>query len=64
MFLDFVHRKEFQVQEDTAFRKLDLFPSSGEGEDTCYLHECTPKSVFSSEDRSNVMSIPYAHAVA
>jgi hypothetical protein len=28
---DFVHRPEFYKQENTAFRKLDLFPSSGEG---------------------------------
>jgi hypothetical protein len=30
-FLDFVHRPEFYKQENTTFRKLDLFPSSGEG---------------------------------
>jgi hypothetical protein len=30
-FLDFVHRPEFYNQENTTFRKLDLFPSSGEG---------------------------------
>jgi hypothetical protein len=30
-FLDFVHRPEFYKQEYTTFRKLDLFPSSGEG---------------------------------
>jgi hypothetical protein len=29
-FLDFVHRPEFYKQENTTFRKLDLFPSSGE----------------------------------
>jgi hypothetical protein len=29
-FLDFVHRPEFCKQENTTFRKLDLFPSSGE----------------------------------
>jgi hypothetical protein len=28
-FLDFVHRPEFYKQENTTFRKLDLFPSSG-----------------------------------
>jgi hypothetical protein len=28
-FLDFVHRPDFQKQENTTFRKLDLFPSSG-----------------------------------
>jgi hypothetical protein len=30
-FLDFVHRPEFYKQENTTFRKPDLFPSSGEG---------------------------------
>jgi hypothetical protein len=30
-FLDFVHCPEFYKQENTTFRKLDLFPSSGEG---------------------------------
>jgi hypothetical protein len=30
-FLDFAHRPEFYKQENTTFRKLDLFPSSGEG---------------------------------
>jgi hypothetical protein len=30
-FLDFVHRPEFCKQENTTFRKLDLFPSSGKG---------------------------------
>jgi hypothetical protein len=30
-FLDFVHRPEFCKQENTTFRKLDVFPSSGEG---------------------------------
>jgi hypothetical protein len=30
-FLDFVHRPVFQKIENTTFRKLDLFPSSGEG---------------------------------
>jgi hypothetical protein len=29
--LDFVHRPEFEILENTMFRKLDLFPSSGEG---------------------------------
>jgi hypothetical protein len=29
-FLDFVHSLEFQILENTLFRKLDLFPSSGE----------------------------------
>jgi hypothetical protein len=29
-FLDFVHRPEFHKQGNTTFRKLDLFPSSGE----------------------------------
>jgi hypothetical protein len=29
-FLDIFHRPEFWVIEDTAFRKLDLFLSSGE----------------------------------
>jgi hypothetical protein len=30
-FLDFVHRPEFYKQENKTFRKLNLFPSSGEG---------------------------------
>jgi hypothetical protein len=32
--LDFVHRPEFQIPQNTTFRKLDLFPSSGEGKET------------------------------
>jgi hypothetical protein len=27
--LDFVHHPEFEILENTTFRKLDLFPSSG-----------------------------------
>jgi hypothetical protein len=30
-FLDFLHRPVFQRLENTTFRKLDLFPSSGVG---------------------------------
>jgi hypothetical protein len=30
-FVDFVHSSEFQILENTTFRKLDLFPSSGKG---------------------------------
>jgi hypothetical protein len=30
-FLDFVHHPDFHKQENTTFRKLDLFQSSGEG---------------------------------
>jgi hypothetical protein len=33
-FLEFVHRPVFYKLENTTFRKLDLFPSSGEGGDT------------------------------
>jgi hypothetical protein len=33
-FLDFVHRAEFQILENTTFRKLDLVPSSGERRET------------------------------
>jgi hypothetical protein len=33
-FLDFVNCLEFWILENTAFRKLDLFPSSGEGRET------------------------------
>jgi hypothetical protein len=29
--LDFVHHPDFHKPENTTFRKLDLFPSSGEG---------------------------------
>jgi hypothetical protein len=29
-----VHRPEFQIQESTAFRKLNVFASSGEGMET------------------------------
>jgi hypothetical protein len=32
--MDFVHRSEFQILETTKFRKLDLFPSSGEEKET------------------------------
>jgi hypothetical protein len=31
-FLDFFHHPDFQELENTTFRKLDLFPSSGVGE--------------------------------
>jgi hypothetical protein len=34
MFYSF-HRPVSYNIENTTFRKLDLFPSSGEGEDTC-----------------------------
>jgi hypothetical protein len=34
VFLDFVHRPEFWMLENWTFRKLDLFPSSGEGWET------------------------------
>jgi hypothetical protein len=33
-FSDFAHRLIFLKPENTTFRKLDLFPSSGEGGDT------------------------------
>jgi hypothetical protein len=33
-FVDFAHRPEFCILENAAFRKLDLFPSSGEGKET------------------------------
>jgi hypothetical protein len=29
-----VHHPEFEVLESTTFRKLDMFPSSGEGRET------------------------------
>jgi hypothetical protein len=32
-FLDFFHHPVFKRIENMTFRKLDLFPSSGEGED-------------------------------
>jgi hypothetical protein len=32
-FLDFAHRPEFYILENTTFRELDLFPSSGEGKE-------------------------------
>jgi hypothetical protein len=32
--LDFAHLPEFEMLENTTFRKLDLFPSSGDKEDT------------------------------
>jgi hypothetical protein len=37
-FLDFVHRLEFSILENTTFRKLDLSPSSGEGSKTPTLY--------------------------
>jgi hypothetical protein len=36
-FSDFVHRPVFQKLENTTFRKLDLFPSSGDGETPALL---------------------------
>jgi hypothetical protein len=35
-FMDFVHSPEFWMLENTTFRKLDTFPSSGEGEEDIY----------------------------
>jgi hypothetical protein len=32
-FLDYDHRPVFKIIENTTFRKLDLFPSSGEGKE-------------------------------
>jgi hypothetical protein len=32
--MDFFHRPVFWKTDNTTFRKLDLFPSSGEGEHT------------------------------
>jgi hypothetical protein len=36
-FLDFVHRPELEVLENTTFRTLDLLLSSGEGKETSIL---------------------------
>jgi hypothetical protein len=37
-FVDFLHRQEFQgTQKSTALWKLDQFPSSNEGVETCNL---------------------------
>jgi hypothetical protein len=33
-FLGFVYRPEFEILENATFRKLDLFPSSGDGKET------------------------------
>jgi hypothetical protein len=35
--LDFVHCPEYYIIENTTFRKLDLFPSSGEGREITIL---------------------------
>lgn len=35
--VDFVHRSEFEISENSSFRKLDLFASSGEGNETLTL---------------------------
>jgi hypothetical protein len=35
-FLDFVHHPVFKKLENTTFRELDLFPSSGEGRKDTY----------------------------
>jgi hypothetical protein len=35
-FLEFVHLPLFKKLEDRTFRKMDLFPSSGEGEGDTY----------------------------
>jgi hypothetical protein len=37
LFLNFVHRPIFDILENTTFRELDLFPSSGEGGETLIL---------------------------
>jgi hypothetical protein len=41
---DFVHHPGFEILENTAFQKLDLFPSSGEGERGTYSVEFLRKS--------------------
>jgi hypothetical protein len=38
-FLDSGQRTKFKILENTAFRKLDLFPSSDEGEEDTYSPE-------------------------
>jgi hypothetical protein len=59
VFLDFVHRPVFQEAENTTFRKLDLFPSSGEGGRNTYSlgssTKSSPQSLFL-RDRSEQMS--------
>jgi hypothetical protein len=44
--LDFVHRPDFYKPENTTFRKLDLFPSSGEGGDTYSTKKKNHKLAF------------------
>jgi hypothetical protein len=43
--LDFVHRPDLYKPENTTFRKLDLFPSSGEGGGTYSTEQ--PKACLS-----------------
>jgi hypothetical protein len=50
-FLDYFRRPVFYKIENTTFRKLDLFPSSGEGEDT-YPVRLLRKSYSQSVDNS------------
>jgi hypothetical protein len=45
--LDFVHRPDFHKPENTTFRKLDMFPSSGWG--GAYSTE-KPKACLSTGD--------------
>jgi hypothetical protein len=44
--LDFVHRPVFEKLENTTFRKLDLFPSTGEGGGEIHLLSWVPKGPF------------------
>jgi hypothetical protein len=48
--LDFVHRPDFHKPENTTFRKLDLFPSSGEGGGHLLYKKKTPKACLSTGD--------------
>jgi hypothetical protein len=49
--LDFVHRPVFQITRNTTFRKLDLFPFSGE------LRE-TP-TLLGPLERANLNNFPF-----
>jgi hypothetical protein len=63
-FLDFFHRPIFYRVENTTFRKLDLFPSSGEGREDTYSvgplrANPSPEDGNRSSFRNVVFSIQY-----
>jgi hypothetical protein len=63
-FMDFVHRPVFKILENRTFRKLDLFPSSGQGKETPtllgHLERANSIAVSSKNTKSRNPLIPRA----